>query len=81
MRPEGTRNIVKIHVEITEEEMNSFLQYRQEKENRRGDKERLKDLAKKVLWAIDMTDPDLGVTVIDQDHAEELLEMAAEYAK
>lgn len=70
-----------IHVEMTEEELNDFLKYRQEKKNRGADKERLKELAKKVLWSIDLSDPDLGVTVIDQDHAEELLEMAVEYAK
>lgn len=72
---------MKIHVEMTEEELNDFLRYRQEKKNRSADKERLKEMAKKVLWSIDLADPNLGVTVIDQDHAEELLEMAVEYSK
>lgn len=72
---------MKIHVEMTEEEMNDFLKYRQEKSIRRADKNRLQELAKKVLWSIGYICDCPSVTVIDKDHAEELLDMAGEYAK
>lgn len=71
---------MKIHVEMTEEEMQDFLQYRREKANRRAVQNRLQELAKKVIWAIG-ADVDAGFVIIDQDHAEDLMEMAGMYAE
>lgn len=71
---------MEIYMNMTEEEMKDFLNYRQEKKNRAAAKDRLRELAKKALWAIGMDEED-HVAVIDRDHAEELLEMAAEYAE
>ena len=70
---------MKIHVEMTEEEMNDFLQYRRERTGRTAAKNRLTELAQKVLWAIGSNNKEYVIT--DQDHAEDLVEMAAMYAE
>ena len=67
-----------IHVEMTEEEMRDFLQYRREKVNRRAVQSRLQELAEKVILAIG-SDVDAGFVIIDQDHAEDMMEMASLY--
>ena len=71
---------MEIHVIMSEAEMNDFLQYRKEKAGRASNRDRLQDLAKKVLKSITVNEDGLPF-VFDDDHAEELLEMAVEYAK
>lgn len=71
---------MKIKIELEEEEMNDFLQYRREKAGRRAVQNRLQELAKKVIWTIG-ADVDAGFVIIDQDHAEDLMEMAGMYAE
>ena len=70
---------MKIHVEMTEEEMNDFLQYRREKAGRTAAKNRLKELAQKVLWTMGSNGEEY--VIVDQDHAEDLVEMAAMYTE
>lgn len=68
---------MKIHVEMTEEEMNDFLLYRKEKSGRTAAKNRLTELAQKILWAVGSDNKEY--VIMDQDHAEDLVEMAAMY--
>ena len=69
---------MKIKIELEEEEMNDFLQYRREKAGRRSVQNRLQELAEKVILAIG-SDVDAGFVIIDQDHAEDMMEMASLY--
>lgn len=70
---------MKICVEMTEAEMNDFLQFRREKAGRTTAVGRLKDFAKNVLMTVGCTDD--GFEIVDQDWAENLMEMAAMYAE
>ena len=71
-----------IHVEMTEEEMNDFLQYRREKGTRQSMKNSLKIMAQSVLFAIEPDPENKGKFIIaDHDHAEDLLEMAGMFAE
>jgi len=72
---------MEIHVKMNEAEMNDFLAYRREKAGRTAARNRLQELAKKVLWAIGPNAKCNGFIIVDQDHAEDLMEMAAMYAE
>ena len=80
-KPEERKSYMKIHVEMTEAEMQDFLQYRKEKGNRQAEKNRLKIMSQSVLFAIEPDPNEKGKFIIaDHDHAEDLLEMAGMYA-
>lgn len=69
-------------VNMNEQELHEFLQYREQKKRHTMERNRTGELAQKVLWAIEPDPKNKGkVIVADQDHAEELLEMAAMYMK
>lgn len=69
-------------VTMSEQEASEFLQYREHKKKYTMERDRIGELAQTVLRAIE-SDPEKGgkVIIADQDYAEELLEMAAMYAR
>lgn len=71
-----------VKVEMSEEEMRDFLQYRKEKESRQAARNSLKIMAQSVLYAIEPNPNEKGKYIIaDHDHAEDLMEMAGMYAE
>ena len=76
---------MKITVEMTEEEFAEYSEYRKNSDKRKSNEDRKMFQAKKVLWSIE---PAAGSTeykpkfkILDQEHAEELYEMATDYIK
>lgn len=65
-----------VKVEMSEEEMAEFLDFRKNKRKNNSLKNELINLAKKVLWAIGENAS--GYYIEDQDHADELCNMATE---
>lgn len=67
-----------VKVEMSEEEMAEFVDFRKNKRKNNSLKKELILLAKKVLWAIGVNDSGEGYHIEDQDHADELFSMATE---
>lgn len=67
-------------VEMDETEMQDFLEYRKEKKNRTATKNRLNEMGQMVLRSIGSRDGE-KLEIVDQDYAEELMEMAAMYTE
>lgn len=73
---------MKATLELEEEELMDFLQYRKEKLTRQAAKNRLKSMSQSVMWAIEPDPQQKGKFMIaDHDHAEDLLEMASMFAE
>lgn len=71
-----------VKVEMSEEEMRDFLQYRKEKGSRQAARNSLKIMAQSVMYAIEPDPNEKGKYIIaDHDHAEDLMEMAGMYAE
>lgn len=68
---------MKIKMEMSEEEMCDFLQYRRDKANRKNLRDSLEIMASSALNAI-APDPDCPgkYRIADQDHADDLYNMA-----
>lgn len=67
-----------VKVEMSEEEMAEFLDFRKNKRKNNSLKNELIHLAKKVFWAIGVNESGEGYHIEDQDHAEELYSLATE---
>lgn len=68
-----------VYVKMSEQEMQQFLKWKEDKKVKRAEEGRLELMAKKVTWALGVDGENGKVTVIDDEHAEELLEMANMY--
>lgn len=78
---EERKNNMKIQIiEMDESEMQEFLEYRKEKKNRAATRNRLDEMGQLVLRCIGSRDGE-KLEIVDQDYAEELMEMAAMYTE
>lgn len=75
---------MKVHVEMTSEEFQEFMQWQKDKgiydaELNQVDN-KMEHINNKILWALEADDKTPGkVKIINQEHAAELVEMAHEY--
>lgn len=76
---------MKITVEMTEEEFAEYYEYKKDAGKRESKEDRKLFHANKVLWSIGPapgnSESKPKYKIVDQEHAEELYEMAAEYVK